>query len=667
MFDVPGLGSGSDLDSIFGGAGGDQFGLDPLSGLGSDFLEPPMLFPQEGLLPAPDDGPLALEGEDLQRFTFRLDQSLERARDRMRFIHSDARLDRQVYRQYPKEQDYEGQPNLTTPISANKADGLKAQMIDAMEQRPHASFVAEGVGKPAERAVRAAPLCAAYLEREINRGGSREILIRGLTSEAVVVGTGISKLAMVQHPSGEWFAGPTRVIQIEDFYVDRIKVPNLKHCFSAYEERIPYYQLQEMADQGLVDSEAVEKLRMAYAGVTNPSETEKDSGFYEGANAFQEETAIHEIYYCYMRFRARGAPTAELYEAVWSRRFKVLLAVRLNPVRAAFDHPPIGLARIGKEPGHLFGRGIMRRLATVQVMADQAINAHLAVNQLAASPPFVYKMHSPFGKFLESNRRILPGVGIPSNGSPDSADVKLLEFRNPGLALDDVGVAQTLADRGTFTEEAIGATSARKTLGQFRVEMQRGTMRIHLDLGDFAYDMSQLLTMMWSMMIAYKVVPSGVVEVEEGGKFLGAREIGTNEIAQVMDEIIMTQFNEGAVQPEDMIEFEREFNDRLTDDIIPNARRSDLTIHLTGTKIIADKATELEMLVELTPFILQGLELAKQDTYFNYHLRSLIESMGFRDIEKRMPPDPGVAVDGMQRQALGDPLAQTIQQSSNMV
>lgn len=649
----------------------DSFGLasDPFSvldSLGGEF-ELPSLFP-EAMTPTEgdSDAAIALQGEDLRRFTFRLDQAMERARRKMHTIHEDARRDRNIYMSLRRRQEYEGQPNLTTPMSANKADGLLAQVIDAIEQRPLASFVPEGLGKPAEAAARVAPACAAYLEREINRGGSRERLVREISKEAVQVGTGITKLAMVQHPSGEWFATPTSVIPIETFYVDRIRVSNLKHTFCAYEEVLPYYVLEEMADAGLLDPDAVKKISAAHSDM-NRSESEKESGFYPEVNAFDEENAVHEIMYCYMRFRAIGGKS-EIYEAVWSRQYKILLAVRPNPVREAFDHPPLAMLRIGKQPGHLFGRGVMRRLDAIQEMSDNAVNSHLAINNLAASPPFMYRANSPFGRLLESQRRLLPGVGIPTLGAPDRGDVAPLQFNNPGLSLQDVSVAQSFADKATFTEEAIGSTSARKTLGQFRVEMQRGTLRIHLDLGDLAYDYSQLLTMMWAMMIAYKVIPNGIVEVEEGGKFLAAKTITTSEITEVMDQLVMTQFQEGVINAQDLQEFEEEFNGRLTDDQVPSARRSDLTIHLTGTKVIADKATELEMLSELTPYILQGIDLARQDSYFNYHLRSLVESMGFKDIEKRIPPDPGEAMtDPTQRQQLGQPLADTIQHSSNMV
>lgn len=613
------------------------------------------------------DGAIVLTGTDLSRFTYRLDQALARAKRKMKDIHAEARHDRQIYRTLEREQEYPGQPNLTTPLSANKADGLLAHIIDAIEQRPLASFVAEGIGRPAEEAAQVAPLNAAYLEREINRGGSRERLVRELVKEAVQVGTGIGKLSMVQHPGGEWFVQVSDIIKLETFFVDRVAVSNLKHAFCAYEERRPYYQLEEMADQGLIDRPALEELRGAYSAEFTPTEAEAEIGFREEGAAFQEETVVHKIYTCYMRFRSSLDEKAVIYEAIYSDQWKKLLAVRHNSVAAAFDHPPLPLYRIGKTPKHLFGRGVVRRLASIQNMSDNAINSHLAINNLAASPPFLYKQHSPFGRLMQSKRRIVPGVGIPTLSSPDQGDVRMLEFNNPGLSLQDISVAQAFADRATYTEEAIGtASDSRKTLGQFRVEMQRGTMRVRLDLGDLAYDAALALTMMWSMIVKYKIIPSGIVEVEEGGKFLGSREIDESELTEVMDSIVMPMFANGELAAEDLAEIETEFNARLTNDKVPSARRSDLTIHLTGTKVIADKAAELEMLGELTPLILQGLQLAHEDSYWNYHMRSVLDAMGFKDADKRIPPDPGKVIDPEARAQLSAPLAETMARSSHM-
>ena len=617
----------------------------------------------------PEEGPIALSGEDLDRFKFRFDLSLSRAKVKMQKLHEDVRMDRAVYKTLEREQEYPGQPNLTTPLSSNKTDGLLSIVVDALEHRPFGSFIPEGIGQPAEDAAQVAPLCSAYLEREINRTHSREKLVREISKEAIKVGTGIARLGMVRHPSGEWFVDVTDIIKMEHFFVDRVAVSNLKHCFSAYEQRMPFYELEEMADAGLIDRTALDTIRDSHSAEFIRTVEEEEAGHRESSHAYQEETAIHKVYYGYMRFRAAGDPTARIYEAIWSDQWKTLLAVRHNPVSEAFDHPPIGLARIGKEPKFLFGRGVMRRMSPIQQMADNAINSHLALNDLAASPPFLYKMNSPFGRLMTSKRRILPGVGIPTLSDPDRGDVRQLEFTNPGLNLQDISVAQSFADKATFTEEAIGTSdSSRKTLGQFRVEMQRGTMRVRLDLGDLAYDLSTILTMYWSMMVAYKLKPKGVVEIEDGGKLLGAREITEQEITRVMDSLILPLVEQNQITYDELVELEEAFNERLTADTIPSGRRADLTIMVTGTKIIADKAAELEMLNELTPYILEGIELAQKDSYWNYHLRSIIEAMGFKDIEKRIPPDPGVIIeeDGM-RQQLGDPMAQVINRSSNMI
>lgn len=651
MLQVP-TGDPLDIDALLGGVDAPIMFEEPLGGLVDAEMSA--------------EAPITLTGKDLERFKFRLQLSLSTAERNMSKIHDDAEHDRRIYRVLERDQDYPGQPNLTTPISANKADGLLAQVTDAMEQRPIASFVPEGVGKPAEEAAQTAPLCAAYLEREINRGGSRERLMRELQKEAIIVGTGIVKLSMVRHPSGEMFVQTSNIIPLEDFFVDRLRVPNLKHCFSAYRERIPAYQLDEMADANLLDRQALDLLKSTASSMAEPTETEREADFWEQTHAFQEEARVHTVYTCYMRFRPEGASKAELYEAIWAKDHQTLLAVRPNSARDVFDHPAIGLVRIGKQPGHLLGRGIMRRLAPIQRMADNAVNSHLAVNDLAASPPFLYKQHSPFGRLMESKRRILPGMGIPSL-SPDRADVQPLDFRNNGLNLQDMSVAQMFADKATFTEEAIGTSSDRKTLGQFRVEVQRGTMRLRLDLGDLAYDMSQLLTMMWAMVVKYKIEPAGIVEVEAGGKFLASRDITSDEIVEVMDRMVMPQFQRGDLSLEELQEFEEEFNARLTNDMVPSARRSDLSIHMTGTKIIADKATELEMLMQLTPLVLQGLDLARKDTNWWYHMHSIIEAMGFKDANKRMPADPGTIAEPEERNQLAAPLAETITRSSNMV
>ena len=583
---------------------------------------------------------IQLQGRDYERFKYRFNLALAVGRTRMATIHRDAEEDRATYRMLDRKPEYEGAPAITTPISANKADGELAHILDAIEQRPLFSVTPEGFGEPAEDASEVAPIVEAALEREINRGGSRELITRGLARDAVQVGTGIAKLVMVQHPSGEWFAVPTDVYRLENAYFDRIYVPNLKNVTCAFEIRKPYYVLDEWAQQGIIDSAQLEKVRGLKSARFKETIEEEEFNFDETSYAFQEENAVYRLYEGYMRFRPQGGNRSRLYQIIWSDIYKEPLSLRINPVEEAFDHPPIALVRVGKQPGFLLGRSSIRRLNPVQQIADNAINNHLAVNNLAANPPFLYRKASPFGKAL-IDHRIYPGQGIPVTGASNSQDdVKLLQFPNPGYNLQDIEVANSFADKATFTEESIGSSGAtRKTYGQFRIESNKGVMRQRLDLGDIAYDMATLGTMVWAMAVAFKLKSEGVIEVGDNGKFLGYRPTNPEDVQRMQEQVLYSYFGpdvdpqgEQAVQ-----DFMQEFERKLTDNGIPSARRADLTISLKGTKVIADQAAEAEAEGQWLPVITSLIQAVQQNKYINYNVRRLGESLGFKDIDKRMP------------------------------
>jgi len=582
---------------------------------------------------------IELQGRDLERFKYRFNLALAVGRSRMETIHREAREDREIYRMLDRQPEYEGAPAITTPISANKADGELSIILDAIEQRPLFSVTPDGFGEAALEASEIAPIIEAALEREINRGGSRELLTRGLARDAVQVGTGIAKLVMVQHPSGEWFAVPIDVYRLENAYFDRIYVPNLKNTTCAFEIRKPYYVLDEWAEQGLIDPAQLEKVKGLKSATFTKTVEEEELNFTEYSYAFQEENAVYKLYEGYMRFRAEGETHSKLYQIIWSDIYKEPLSLRENPVAEAFDHPPIALVRVGKQPGYLLGRSSIRRLNPVQQIADNAINNHLAVNNLAANPPFLYRQASPFGKAWVDHR-ILPGQGIPVRGASNSNDdVKILQFPNPGLNLQDIEVAKSFADQATFTEESIGSSSTRKTLGQFRIEANHGSMRVRLDVGDIAYDMALVGTMLWAMTVAFKIRSEGVIEVGDNGKFLGYDPVTPEEVKQRQDNAMYSFFGAevGPDEQQAVKEFMASFDKKLTDGGIPSARHADLTISLKGTKVIADQAAESEAERTWLPVISSLLGAVKQDPFINYNVRRYGESLGFKDIDKRMP------------------------------
>lgn len=592
----------------------------------------------------PEEAPIALSGRDLDRFSFRFFNALSTARTRMRKIHQEAKRDRRVYKMLAREPMYEGGPDVTTPLSANKADGVLAHLKDTIEQRPLASHSAEGIGLAAARATEVAHLTEAYMEREINRSGSRERIAGHMVREAAQVGTGIARLSVARYPD-EDFVQFGQTIRLENFYVDRVNVDTLRDTFCAYEYKERMYNLDEQAEMGLLDRDAVNELARMGVSSAVPLIMEEVEEDFSDSQAFAEETAIHTLATGFMFFRPEGSRRAELFEAVVHPEKRLVLAARPNSARAAFTAPPLALFRIGKQAGYLLGRGIVRRLESEQKMADNAINNHMAINNLAASPPFAYRQGSPFGRAIQRSGRkgIYPGMGIPTANSPDKGDVVIFDqFQNRGYALQDMDVAFGFADRATYTEEAIGSQSdPRKTLGQFQVEVQKGMLRLRVDVADFAYDAALALRMYWSMIVAHKLAPRGVVEIEEGGKLLAIDEMPNEEVVENLSRTMGNMLTTGEVGQNELLDLDRRMMERLTSGGIPGARRDDITISLTGTKIIADKVAELQMLMQLNPLVTSLLQAAGESSYINYHMRSIMRAMGFNDIEKRMPPDPG--------------------------
>ena len=625
----------------------DAFSLDPL------FLD------SEG------DSPIELSGDDLRRFQYRFHSALDKADSEMTQIHADAEQDRKVFKTVPRVPAYEGGPDITSPVTADFGEGILAHIKDAIEMRPLVSFSPEGVGPSAETATEIAPIYEALLEREINRSDSREIIANELAHEAVVTGTAIVRLSLAQHPD-ELFVQTSRTIRLENFFVDRITARDLTNVTCAYRYKERLYNLEEQAEQGYLDKDAVAKLRSHYSSDEEEIAEEGELQFDE-STAFAEENTLHTLYCGYMRFAPAG-DTSKLYEIYYHRDTRTILALRENPAKDAYDAPPLALVRIGKQPGFLFGRGVARRLESEQKVADNAINTHLALNNVAAAPPVNYNVNNPIARKLAQSRALEPNMWIPNYGPPDKNDILPISIPNPGLALQDYQISLQMAQRRTYTDESLGQSgSTRKTLGQYRMEVSKGTLKLRLDLGDFAYDMARMLKMYWSMVVAYKVEPAGILTVDPAGKLLGNREYPGEELAQAVVEVGSGMLLNGEMQVQDMAEIDQHFNKMLTAGRVPSAKRQDLTLSLSGTRIIADKLGEVEMEVQLMPIVLNLIEGARVDTYINYWGRSILRKAGFTDLEKRWPQDPGqMVLNPFERFMLMQPANEVIGRNSSM-
>lgn len=603
----------------------------------------------DDFLGGPAEGAIQLSGADFERFRYRFMAAYESARGNMREIHANAKRDREVVRTLPRVPAYPGGPDITTPLTANKVEGVIAHMRDALEQSTIFTFSVNGTGASAAEAAATVPLREQLLEREINLSGSRERILSQLPREAVTVGTGIAVLSLAQY-AGEHFVQIGQLVPLERFFVDRINVDDLHHttCFYQYKER--RYNLDEQAERGLLDAEALESIPLTSQGEGVDPTLDELENFFTDNTALAEENTVMTLVRGYMRFRAEGDVT-RLYECVFDSGTRTILALRENPFREAFDMPPLFLVRVGKTAGQLFGRGIPRRLEPIQKVSDNAMNTHLAVNNMAASPPVMYRNDSPFGAALKAsgNGGIYPGMLIPTLPSPNPSDVAILQdFVNPGLAMQDLGIARQLAGDATYTEEAIGtASDPRKTLGQFNIEVQRGTLRVRTDMGDVAYDLAFGGRMYDAAVLAFKLAPAQIIEVTQGGKLLSLDPIDTSDIEMQLAEIGEGMLLSGEASMEDLVLVQEAFNTaRLTDGRIPYARRDDLVVSVRGTKIIADKMGELQILMDVVgPLVTSLIPAARQDEYANYFLRKVLWAAGLNDVDKLVPPPPNSHLD----------------------
>lgn len=610
-----------------------------------------------------DGPPVILEGEDLDKFKMRFRSFLENGISAMTTIHNKSKRNRHAYRMTARKPEYVGQPNLTTPMTKNKTDGVIANMRDSVEMRPITNVSPEGIGRAAQEAGEVSHLVQAILERELNLSGSREVITHQSTHETGVVGNLGILMVPTTHESGETFI-KMEAIPLEDIVVDDPSALNVDGIALAYRKRYRMYELAEMAEAGYIDQAAFERLSAFTSDRDSKTISEEAAKFTpEEVTQFPDnDMGQRTVYVGYMRYRQIGEMRASLFQCMWHRSANEMLMIRKEPYGRAFDGPNFDLARIGVGDG-LFGVGIPERLAALQEFTDNAFNSHIALNNLAANPPGYVREGSALDGWLARNARFgVRGGTMIRSRDMDQPDLKLFEFPNNGLNIRDIDIANQMGSQATFTEEAIGApTPGRRTLGQYQGETMKGTIRLRKDLGDFASDWARILQKYWAMVVAYKIIPAGVIEVEQGGKLVAAQEIPADEVKKVITNVLTPMLGNGFIAQEDWEEVELEIQDMLTEGRIPSVRRSDLTISLAGTRVIADQLSEIEMEREflglaLTPGI---MDLAEGDQRINYILRSYGRKLGLKDMDKRLPAEPTQNMEPGQRNSLLTPFAET--------
>lgn len=596
-------------------------------------------------------GPIQLTQDDLMKFTRYVDAFWGTAEGNMSFYHKYANRDRMIYHLIPRKPRYPGAPSYTTPFSANKAKGAAAHFKEAIEQTELLGTKVRSIGQVAEYASMVSTIIESYINRELELGNSRQIIANDIPQEAAVMGTAISQISVGSQPiNNEYFFQFNQLIPLENVYFDRIDVANTWQTNVGIVERFPIYDLQELADANIVDPMVVKSLANGNS-ILNRAFNEYMYNFYPQTEQGDGNKQV-EVQKGWFRFKASGDKVAQYYEYMRDRSTRRFLYVRPNSFGAIYNAPPITLWRIGKNPRNILGTGVIRRMAQLQDMMDNEINNYFSVSNYVASPAHMYRQSSPFGQALAKNGRggIYPGALIPTSQAPKDDDIKPIRLEaNPGVMLANTNLINDFGDKISYTDQSLGQSSSSRTLGQYQVEVQKGSLLLRDDLAHLSYDASVNGALFFAC-LKYKIKKYGIVEVYEGGKLLAFDDIPIKNIQNQIRGFVFSMAMQSGMSPDELLAFETSFSDRLVDGYIPGVNRSDIAISLKGTKIIADKVADLSMLLELSPYLASWLQPSYQDSYYNYHLRSIMQAMGFKDIDRRMPRDPNKVVKDQQAQ-----------------
>lgn len=583
---------------------------------------------------------ITLSQEDEQRLLYYCDNALTQAESVMWEAKQNAEKDRAFYRLIERTPAYEDGPAITTPLTKEKVDGLLAHVVEAIDLDPLFS-----VRGKTQKDIRSAAVCQQYLDREIAFSDNRRAVVIGCTKEAAKVGTAFPWISFTAAADGELFQ-QIELTRLENMYIYPIDgVNTLQHCFVGRRHVLPYHVMETMARNKLLDLERVEMLGEAFSAPRAVASEEENSFLI----SYEKELNPIEYYEMYIRFAPTGEGT-QLFNVVYSKSNRLILRAVLNPFHLAFDAPPVQNLRFMSEEGLVLGMSLPKVLRGLQEMKDDAANARIAYNRIAASPPFLYNSNNR--KLAQALREgLIPGLGIPNDGPANRADVVAVQFPHPNLTVEDMSIADQWADEATFNDEAAsGSTgSSRQTAYEYGAKLQIGTQKLRLALRDFATDASRLGEMIRANQVAYKIRPRGIVDVsssDEMGRMLSYQAIPKEQLFAEIGMAVQMLALEGQMSDFDILQFAREMQNYISEDGIPGAANPNLAVELTGKKVISDRMTEAQMYESFSMY-LNLLPFASQDHRVWYFLKRIAETKGIYDYKELLGDDPAVLMDAM--------------------
>lgn len=582
-------------------------------------------------------GPFGVSEDQIDQITDRARHDLYRAKSRKSKLNTQAKYHRKILDLEPKSPAYEGAPTITMPLMRSKRDGVVAHLTDALDVEP--LFSAEGL---TEEAQKVAPTYEALMERELNATDGREQYLMGLR-ESVDMGTSTIGWSIALGSDG----GPRIqefLTRFENMYAYPVSVDDYTNCSTFRRYKEPWFLLKRMADQGLLDPEAVDELREG--GDSGEEITWEEERDQNRDSEFSPDQQLHELWECYVRWEE------VLYRVVFTERLNRALSIHENPFKDAFDAPPFEPLRVIRKPGYLWGHSLPMLLEAIQKIMDNAQISRMAYNQFAISPVIMADRMNPFTKQLAQGG-VTPGMIIPTAGPPNMNGVEVLPFPKPDVTIEEMELAQRFADMSTFTDFQVqGAPFAqsRRTATEVRTSFNVGTLKLRRMLMDLRSDMTRAAKKRWALIELFKVRPKGILPLYREGKqyIIADEEIAGEEIQQYIQEWLGQSGDDPQLMQQVMQEVQQGLNQyELIDGGIPGVKRDDIRWVPNGTDIIPDKIAELQKLDGFGPY-LSLLGPARQDQRIWYFLKVRLQLMGRHDWRKFIGDDPEVRMKDQQ-------------------
>ena len=592
-----------------------------------------------------------LQGDDLKRLMARVRSDLALAKGRKASLNTRVKSWRKILDLEPKAPPYEDAPDMTMPLTRTKRDGVVAHLHDALDVEPF--FAAQGF---TEEAMEIAPIYEAVMERELVAGDSRDAYLMALR-EAVDVGTGVLGWSLAMSLNGEPVIQES-LTRFENFYAYPVAVDDLTNCSTFRRYKEPWFVLKRMADAGLLDGKLVEQLKGGGGG--GPELVHEEERDLDRDSSFSEEQEQHMLWECYVRFEG------ELWQLRFSERMNDALSAKRNPFSEAFDAPPYEIFRIMRKPGYLWGASIPQLLESIQKIMDFAENSRAAYNQIAISPVIMADRMNPFTQQLRKGG-ILPGMVIPTMGSPELNGIKTLEFPPPQATVEDMSLAQRFADMATFNDFQVAGdpfAAGRRTATEVRTSFNIGTLKLRRMLGDIRGDLARAAKKRWALTELFKVRPRGVVSAYRDGKqfLISSDGVEPSTIESLaaqfmqMNPMTITQYQGNPM------EFLRQY--QLVNGGIPGMKRDDIRWVPNGGDVIPDKVAEIQKLDGFAPYM-NWLGAAQTDERIWYFLKVRLQYMGRADWRRLIGDNPKVRLDEQQYMNTMAMLTQTSAQLAN--